>query len=139
MCSTGFAYQRRYLEKKYRSPTTASQLWDPTDLATSTYPVGTQIADHFEVLAKTPTSITVRCGDSPRNSSWRESDGLFEITAEVKKEEGVVEFGLKSAFFNGVAEKGEVDAGGPVGPWTQWAHQHYDRVLMETGIKPCLK
>lgn len=136
---TGYAYQRRYLERKYRGPETDSQLWDRTALQASTYPVGTVITDHFEVLAKTPTSITVRCGDTPRKMEVRESDGLFEMTAEVKKEEGVVEFGLKSVFFNGVAQPDEVGPEGPMSSWMQWAHQHYDRILMETAIGECMR
>lgn len=135
----GYAYQRRYLEKKYRGPETSSQLWDRPALKESTYPVGTIITDHFEVLSKTPSSIIVRCGDTPRKTEVRESDGLFEMTAEVKKEEGVVEFGLKSVFFNGVAKPDEVGPEGPMGSWMQWAHQHYDRILMETAIRECMR
>lgn len=42
----GFAYQRRFLEKKYRSdPVTADHLWDHKDLRSSTYEVGTKITD----------------------------------------------------------------------------------------------
>lgn len=61
--------------------------------------MGTKITDHFEVVAKSPESIIVRCGDSPRNKDVRESDGLFEMQAEIKKDEGVAEFGLKSVFY----------------------------------------
>lgn len=35
----GYAYQRRYMEKKYRGAETASQLWDREELRGSTYPV----------------------------------------------------------------------------------------------------
>jgi hypothetical protein len=97
---TGYAYQRRFLEKKYRSdPVTADHLWDKAELKASTYEVGTKITDHFEVVAKSPESIIVRCGDSPRRKDVRESDGLFEMKAEIKKDEGVAEFGLKSVFY----------------------------------------
>ena len=133
----GYAYQRRYLEKKYRGPDTATQLWDRADLQNSEYPVGTQITDHFEVVSKTPTSIIVRCGDSPRKLEVRESDGLFEMLAEVDKEEGVVEFGLKSVFYNGLAQpdkEGKMPTEGPMGPWIQWLHGQYDKVLMESAL-----
>ncbi|KAK4545639.1 hypothetical protein LTR36_002592 [Oleoguttula mirabilis] len=134
----GYAYQRRFLEKKYRNADTATQLWDRQALKASTYPVGTQITDHFEVVAKTPTSIIVRCGDSPRKLDVRESDGLFEMLAEVKEAEGVVEFGLKAIFYNGLAQAvdGEGKAGPPpMTPWIQWLHAQYDKVLMETALR----
>ncbi|KAF2773313.1 hypothetical protein EJ03DRAFT_341103 [Teratosphaeria nubilosa] len=132
----GYAYQRRFLEKKYRGPDTASQLWDRKDLKTSDYPVGTQITDHFEVVSKTPTSIIVRCGDSPRKLDVRESDGLFEMLAEVKQEEGVAEFGLKSVFYNGLAQPDkEGSSQGPMSPWIQWLHTQYDKILMETALR----
>ena len=139
----GYAYQRRYLEKKYRGPETVSQLWERGDLQASSYDVGTQITDHFEVVAKSENSIIVRCGDSPRLKDVRASDGLFEMIADVKKEEGVdvVEFGLKSVFYNGLAQP---DKEGrkmeePMSPWMQWLHGQYDKVLMETAIRNCMK
>lgn len=135
---TGYAYQRRFLEKKYRSdPETATQLWDRRDLKTSSYDIGTQITDHFEVVAKTPSSIIVRCGDSPRKLDVRESDGLFEMVAEVKEKEGVAEFGLKSVFYNGLGEKAKEgeETKGPMSPWIQWLHAQYDKVLMETALR----
>ncbi|KAK4560887.1 hypothetical protein LTR86_005467 [Recurvomyces mirabilis] len=131
----GFAYQRRFLEKKYRGPETASMLWDRPALKESQYPIGTQITDHFEVVSRNPTSIIVRCGDSPRKMEVRESDGLFEMTAEVKEKEGVVEFGLKSVFYNGTAPKAEEGQMGPMSPWIQWAHAQYDKILMETSLR----
>ena len=134
----GYAYQRRYLEKKYRGPDTASQLWDGKDLKESPYNVGTQITDHFEVVSKNENSIIVRAGDSPRKQEVRDSDGLFEMLADVKKEEGVVEFGLKSVFYNGIAQPDQVgDA--PMGPWIKWLHEHYDKILMETAIRNCMR
>ncbi|KAF2209321.1 hypothetical protein CERZMDRAFT_107172 [Cercospora zeae-maydis SCOH1-5] len=133
----GFAYQRRYLEKKYRSdPFTADHLWDTRDLKSSTYEPGTKITDHFEVVSKTPTSIIVRCGDSPRLTGVREFDGLFELSAEVKKDEGVAEFGLKSIFYNGLAQPAQTgqQGQGPLSNGIQWLHQQYDKVLMETAL-----
>ena len=138
LCTKGFAYQRRFLEKKYRAdPVTQDHLWDAKDLQSNTYEIGTKITDHFEVISKTPSSIIVRCGDSPRIQDVRASDGLFEMTAEVKKDEGVAEFGLKSIFYNGLAQPGKeskVPQQGPMSNWIQWLHQQYDKVLMETAI-----
>lgn len=130
----GYAYQRSYLEKKYRGPETASHLWDRKELAESKYEVGTLITDHFEVVSKTPESIIVRCGDSPRTRDVRESDGLFEMTAEIKKEEGVAEFGLKSVFYNGKSGHESGSQAGPMPSHVQWLHQQYDKVLMESAV-----
>ena len=140
-CDLGYWIQKQYLSRKYRSQTTAHQLWTTSDLRSSTYPVGTQITDHFEVVAKTDSSIIVRCGDSPRIQEVRESDGLFEMTAEVLEREGVVEFGLKSAFYNGLAEPSEdgSEVKEPMGGVVLWLHQAYDKVLMETAVKYCLR
>lgn len=129
----GYAYQRRFLEKKYRGPETATHLWDRTDLKTSTYDQGTKITDHFEVVAKSENSIIVRCGDSPRIQQTRESDGLFEMVAEVKKDQGVAEFQLKSVFYNGVAEPDKTrphNMKPPMTPWIQWLHAQYDKVRL---------
>lgn len=104
--------------------------------------MGTKITDHFEVVSKTPTSIIVRCGDSPRVQEVRASDGLFEMIADIKADDGVVQFGLKSVFYNGLGPQpdGKVDQGrGPMGPWIQWLHQQYDKILMETAILNCTK
>ena len=137
----GYAYQRRYLARKYRGPETATQLWDRKELQDSSYDVGARITDHFEVLAKTDSSIIVRCGDSPRISEVRDSDGLFEMTADVKQEEGVVEFGLKSVFYNGLAQpdKEGKKLEEPMGPWIKWMHAQYDKVLMESAIRNCMR
>jgi len=133
---SGFGYetQRRYLERKYRSQETASQLWDTPELAASTYPVGTQITDHFEVISHTPTSIVMRCGDSPRNSEVRASDGVFEMTAVVDEKEGVAEFGLKSIFF-----QGEGKSTGSIPSHIALAHRLYAKLLMEAAVRNVLK
>lgn len=55
----GYAYQRRYLEKKYRGlPERDDNLWERKELAESDYKVGTKITDHFEVLEHTPEKVT---------------------------------------------------------------------------------
>jgi hypothetical protein len=49
----GYAYQRRYLERKYRSlPGREGDLWERQELVRSEYPVGTRITDHFEVVER---------------------------------------------------------------------------------------
>ena len=63
------------------------------------------------------------------------------MSADVNKEEGCVEFGMKSIFYNAL-EEAPIDgntAAGPLGPWAQWLHQQYEKVLMETAIKACVR
>ncbi|KAL1870759.1 hypothetical protein Daus18300_005079 [Diaporthe australafricana] len=124
----GYGSQRRYLAKKYQDQT-PNHLWSPRDLATSNYEPGTHITDHFEVVERTPSSITVRCGDSPvRNPGPRESDGLFVMYAEVDKERGEVELGLKSCFFDSKNKNDGIL--GPMPKYMETAHQWYSRLWM---------
>ncbi|CZT50108.1 uncharacterized protein RSE6_11039 [Rhynchosporium secalis] len=128
----GYAYQRHYLEKKYRnSTTTAHQLWDRSDLTSSSYEPGTEITDHFVVVAKDPSAIVVRCGDSPLKTGVRDSDGLFEMGVEVNKDEGVAEFRLKSVFYKGL---GKAD-GKPMPAHIEFLHRIYTKIWMETAIR----
>jgi hypothetical protein len=133
---SGYTIQRLYLQNKYRNnTTTAHQVWDKNDLATSNYEVGTEITDHFVVLDKTPNSILIRCGDSPLNSpdKTRPSDGLFELVAETDFDRGYAEFRLKSIFYQG---EGEVaDKTKPVMPaHMEWAHRQYTKLWMESAM-----
>jgi hypothetical protein len=92
--------------------------------------VGTLITDHFEVVSKTPESIVVRCGDSPRIRDVRDSDGLFEMSAVVKRDQGVVEFGLKSVFYKGLG----LAAAPPMPSHIEFLHQLYTRLLLQSAI-----
>ncbi|KAF2860652.1 hypothetical protein K470DRAFT_257661 [Piedraia hortae CBS 480.64] len=127
----GYAYQRRFLEKKYRGPSTAQMLWDRSALKADRYEIGTIVTDHFQVVSKTPESVIMRCGDSPRNDApVRESDGLFEMVAEVDERAGVAKFSLKSVFYNGLSGKAP-----PLNSTLQWLHAQYDKLLMETSLR----
>ncbi|KAJ7079585.1 hypothetical protein B0H15DRAFT_953951 [Mycena belliarum] len=130
----GYGVQRRYLERKYRSEETATQLWDPAELANSTYPIGTVVTDHFEVVSRTPSSIAARCGDSPRNSGVRAVDGVFELTAVLNEAEGVAEFGITSFFFQGL---GTSDAKMP--PPIAYLHRLYTKLLMDSAVRKLLR
>lgn len=133
----GFVIQRKYLDRKWRGPETAHQLWTNEQLATSTYDKGTQITDHFEVLERTPTAVTIRCGDSPRNQGLRPSDGLFIIGARVDKERQEVELTLKSCLYS---SEGTVQGfKGPMPPRIEELHQWYARLWSETGSWKLLK
>ncbi|ODM15548.1 hypothetical protein SI65_09151 [Aspergillus cristatus] len=131
----GYAFQRAYLARKYQGPETANHLWSPEELRSSTYDKGTLITDHFEVVEKTPERIVVRCGDSPRLRDVRESDGLFEMSAVVKPDEGVAVFGLKSCFYKGL---GKADSE-PMPAHIAWLHKQYTKLWLETAIRNVLR
>lgn len=77
----------------------------------------------------------MRCGDSPTIKDVRASDGLFEMVAQVKKDEGVAEFQLKSCFYQGL---GKADKG-PM-PWhVEMAHRWYTKLWMETAVRSLLR
>lgn len=131
----GFAYQRRFLEKKYRAlPGREDHLWDKKDLGESEYKVGTKIADHFEVVERTPGKVAVRCGDSPLNAGPRPSDGIFSM--EVDKDDKFATFHMKSYFFNSTPE-GKVAAQLPW--WFELLHREYAKLWMETSVRRLLK
>lgn len=91
------------------------------------------------MVEKTPTSITVRCGDSPRNKGPRDSDGLFVFTAYADRDRGLVELGLKSVFFNSARKLEGVEARPPVGFLMEELHTWYSRLWMVTGYRRLLK
>jgi hypothetical protein len=129
--------QRRYLDWKWRGPETAQQLWTNEQLATSDYAKGTPITDHFEVLDKSPTAITIRCGDSPRNQALRGSDGLFVIGAKIDKDHQEAELTLKSCLYS--SEGTITGIKGPMPAWIEELHQWYVRLLLETASWKLLK
>lgn len=89
------------------------------------------------MVDKTATSITVRCGDSPRNKSLRASDGLFEIGAEIDNARQEVKLTLKSCLFS---SQGKVEGiAGPMPAWMEILHQWYARIWSETGSRRLLK
>ncbi|CAK7275590.1 hypothetical protein SEPCBS57363_006782 [Sporothrix epigloea] len=133
----GYFAQRKCLEYKYRGPETANQLWESEQLRSSNYEKGTQITDHFEVLEKTSTSITVRAGDTPRKQGPRASDGLFVISASIDKVHEEVELSVKSVFFS---SEGKITGNkGNMPRWMEELHQWYSRILNETGSWSLLK
>lgn len=129
--------QRKYLDWKWRGPETVQQLWTNEQLATSTYDKGTYITDHFEVLERTPTAVTIRCGDSPRNQPLRPSDGLFTIGARIDKERQEVELTLKSCLYSSEGTISGIK--GPMPGWMEELHQWYARIWSETASWKLLK
>lgn len=61
----------------------------------------------------------------------RPSDGLFEMSVKINKEEGVAEFGLKSVFYKGL---GKAEAA-PMPPHIEMLHRWYTKLWMETAVR----
>ncbi|KAF2760431.1 hypothetical protein EJ05DRAFT_436001 [Pseudovirgaria hyperparasitica] len=131
----GFAYQRRFLEKKYRAlEGREGHLWEKSELKASAYDEGTAIADHFEVVERAFDKVVVRCGDSPLKRDPRPSDGIFEMQVTIEDHDAV--FHLKSVFFNSTPD-GTVKAQLPW--WFDWGHKQYTKLWMETSVRKLLK
>ena len=129
---TGFKIQRTLL--KYFT-TTNDHLWSKPDLLASPYNPGTTVTDEFFVLQKSPDAILVRGGDKVTNQGLRPLDALIELTANVKPDEEVVEFGFKSVFFQGVGRT----KGLPM-PWfIVWLHEVYAKALLGSGVRYVLR
>lgn len=127
------------MKYKYRNnTTTAHQLWTKDQLKTSDYKTGTELTDHFQVLEH-PNNHTIlfRCGDSPLHNpdSARPGDGLFEMSAEAKLDEGFAELRLKSVFYQG---EGKASKAPFEGEWFfPWAHRQYAKLWMEGALAHC--
>lgn len=75
----------------------------------------------------------VRCGDSPLKRDVRPGDGLFEMTATINEDDGVAEFGLKSAFYQGL---GKAEPGSqPMPAHVEWLHRLYTKTWMESAVR----
>ena len=97
------------------------------------------MANHFTVIEKSSDSILFRCGDSPlvNRDRPRESDGLFELSAQAKLDQGFAEFRLKSVFFSGEPKTDKAPFEGDI--FGSWAHRMYDKLLMEDAVGYCRK
>jgi hypothetical protein len=87
------------------------------------------------VIEKTPERILGRLGDSPRVRGLRPFDGLFEMSAILKPDEGVVEFGLKTCLFQGLGRA----KGPPMPPPIAWLHRQYTKLLSATAVSMVLR
>lgn len=83
------------------------------------------------MVEKNPSEIVVRCGDTPRNPSPRDSDGLFVIRADVDRDRGEAVLALKSCLFTSSRRVEGIQ--GPMPGWMEILHQWYARLWMETG------
>lgn len=95
------------------------------------------MTDHFEVVDRTPTSVVIRCGDSPRKQGPRDSDGLFVISAKVDRDSGTAQLALTSCFFNSAKPiKGDA---GPMPLWMEYLHRLYSRIWLVSASQRTLR
>lgn len=65
----------------------------------------------------------------------RSSDGLFEMSVKIKKEEGVAEFALKSVFYVGLGQTSSA----PMPSHIEFLHRLYTKFWMETAVGNCTR
>ena len=127
--------QRNLLKCFTPITTTDDHLWSKPDLLASLYKPGTTIPDDFLVLQKSADAILVRGGDKVTNQGLRPLDAFIELTANVKPDKEVAEFGFKSVFFQGL--------GTPKGPlmpgFIVWLHEVYAKALLGSGVRYVLR
>jgi len=126
---TGFFIQRNLSRISSPSDLKSPKLWSRAELAASTYEKGTWITGSLEVYEKTPESIIVRGGDTEIKNGLKAVDAFLELSSAIKKEEGVVELGLRSIFFNGTDATGTPALPG----FAVWLHLQYAKLLLVTG------
>lgn len=115
--------------------TTDDHLWSKPDLLASPYNPGTTITGEFLVLHKSPDAILVRGGDKVINQGLRPLDAFIELTANVKPDDEVVEFGFKSVFFQGIGRA----KGLPMPGFIVWLHEVYAKALLGSGVRYVLR
>ncbi|KAK1519530.1 uncharacterized protein CCOS01_11181 [Colletotrichum costaricense] len=131
-----FNIQRKIMEMARKDESNAGDLWEKDELLKSTYPVGTAFADDFIVIEKSPSSILLRGGLSPRVApdGPRELDSIISLGADLDRQARVVSFKLKSILLNGVSDGNDAPLPGPA----VFLHQQYARLLVTAGVDHCV-
>ncbi|GKT50584.1 uncharacterized protein ColSpa_10765 [Colletotrichum spaethianum] len=124
------------MEKARKNESNATDLWEKEQLLKSTYQVGTIFADDFIVVDKSPNSLMLRGGLSPRVSPEgpREMDTFITLTTELDPQTRVARFNLKSMVLDGVSE----GKGVPLGGVEIFMHQQYAKLLLTAGVDHCV-
>ncbi|KAF6829550.1 hypothetical protein CMUS01_08120 [Colletotrichum musicola] len=130
-----FAPQLKIMEKARKSEENKDDIWDKKGLLESSYEVGTIFADDFVVIDKTPGSITLRGGMSPRVAPQgpREMDTFVALAADLDSESRTATFRLKSVVVDGTSE-GEA---APLGGVECFLHRQYAKLLVTAGVDHC--
>ncbi|VTT79812.1 unnamed protein product [Fusarium fujikuroi] len=119
----GYGIQRRIMTL-FKNEANKNDLWEKQDLLASTYEPGTYFTNHFVVLSKTPTCITLRGCIDPHQSppSPMDVDNLVEIRAELDEGKQVAVLKLQCITFDGRKEANDKED--PFGGVGGWLHRH---------------
>ncbi|KAM5343531.1 hypothetical protein ACJ41O_012068 [Fusarium nematophilum] len=134
----GYAFQRRVMEFS-KDETCKDDVWSLEDLLKCKYDPGTFFSNHFLVLEKSPSSITMRGCFNPHQSppTPQHVDNMVEMRAELDEERQVVLLKLRCITFSGVeTAKEDPDPFGGVGGWL---HRRYSTLLVEAGAGYCMR
>ncbi|KAF4983166.1 hypothetical protein FDECE_17360 [Fusarium decemcellulare] len=126
----GYAIQRRIMEF-FKDETCKDDVWTREDLLKSRYDPGTFFTNHFVVLEKTPTCITMRGCFNPHQDPPvpQDVDNMVELRAELDGKRRVVMLKLRAITFDGRQEaKDDPD---PFGGVAGWLHKSPTRWLAE--------
>lgn len=109
------------------------QLWEKSDILTSTYDVGDIIVDHLEVVSKSSGSLLFRAGKSQGTAgeNLRREDSLLELAVETDFEAGTVGFSIKTAMYQGDSKSEDLEK--PMEK-VQKLHMWYTNALMESAV-----
>lgn len=100
---------------------------------------GTVFTNHFAVLEKTPTCLTMRGCFGPRQDPIvpQNVDNLFELRAELDEQRKVVKLKLRCLTFDGT--EGAKEDPDPFGGVAGFLHRRYSSLLVESGAGNCLR
>ncbi|KAF5257468.1 hypothetical protein FOXYS1_12007 [Fusarium oxysporum] len=134
----GYGIQRRIMTF-FKNEANKNDLWEKKDLLESTYEPGTYFTNHFVVLSKTPTCITMRGCFDPHQSppSPMDVDNLVEIRAELDEAKQVAVLKIQVITFDGRKEASDKED--PFGGVGGWLHRRYSTLLVESGARNCLE
>ncbi|KAH7261695.1 hypothetical protein BKA59DRAFT_461649 [Fusarium tricinctum] len=133
----GYAIQRKIMTFT-KDDVNKSDVWDKKDLLHCTYEPGTFFTNHFVVLSKTPTCITMRGCFNPHQSPPvpTDIDNIVELNAELDEVKKVAVLKLRVITFDGRQEASDKED--PFGGVGGWLHRRYSTLLVESGARNCL-
>ncbi|GKU07068.1 hypothetical protein FLAG1_09954 [Fusarium langsethiae] len=130
----GYGIQRRIMTLS-KNDLNKYDLWEKKDLLESTYEPGTYFTNHFLVLSKAPTCITMRGCFDPHQSppSPMDIDNIVEVHAELDEVKQVAVLKLRVITFDGRKEASDKED--PFGGFGGWLHRRYSSLLVESGAR----
>ncbi|KAF4992385.1 hypothetical protein FGRMN_7197 [Fusarium graminum] len=133
----GYAIQRKIMTH-FKNEANKNDVWDKDDLLKCTYEPGTFFTNHFLVLSKTPTCITMRGCFDPHQTppAPTDIDNIVEMHAELDEVKKVVILKFRALTFDGRQEASDKED--PFGGFGGWLHRRYSSLLVESGARNCL-